>query len=105
MSKYQALTLRLIEEHGDSDVGIIFVYLLNVVKLKKFEWFLIPPDVPHAYLSGELVECMINSDNVVRGGLTPKLKDVKTLCEILPFQNPEQIPIKQGVVVFEDPQN
>lgn len=28
---------------------------------------------------------MINSDNVVRGGLTPKLKDIKTLLSILPF--------------------
>ena len=32
------------------------------------------------------MECMINSDNVVRGGLTPKLKDVETLCEILPYE-------------------
>ena len=31
------------------------------------------------------MECMINSDNVVRGGLTPKLKDVETLVEILPY--------------------
>ena len=31
------------------------------------------------------MECMINSDNVVRGGLTPKLKDVETLCDILPY--------------------
>ena len=29
---------------------------------------------------------MINSDNVVRGGLTPKLKDIKTLLSILPFE-------------------
>ena len=32
------------------------------------------------------MECMINSDNVVRGGLTPKLKDKTTLCEILPYE-------------------
>ena len=29
---------------------------------------------------------MINSDNVVRGGLTPKLKDVETLFSILDFK-------------------
>lgn len=31
-------------------------------------------NVPHAYLSGEAVECMATSDNVVRAGLTPKLR-------------------------------
>jgi mannose-6-phosphate isomerase len=58
---------------------------MNILHLKKGEWFLINPDVPHAYLKGELMECMVNSDNVVRGGLTPKLKDVDTLMKLLPF--------------------
>lgn len=31
-------------------------------------------NVPHAYVSGELVECMATSDNVIRAGLTPKLR-------------------------------
>ena len=31
-------------------------------------------NVPHAYLSGEAVECMATSDNVIRAGLTPKLR-------------------------------
>ena len=60
---------------------------MNILKLKKGEWFLITPDVPHAYLQGELMECMINSDNVVRGGLTPKTKDVETLLDILPYHD------------------
>jgi mannose-6-phosphate isomerase len=46
------------------------------------ESFVINPDEPHAYIQGELVEAMVNSDNVVRGGLTPKYKDTKTLCEV-----------------------
>lgn len=61
-------------------MGIIFVYLMNIVTLTTGQWFLIEAGVPHAYLQGELMECMINSDNVVRGGLTPKLKDKETLC-------------------------
>ena len=40
------------------------------------------PDEPHAYIQGELMEAMVNSDNVVRGGLTPKYKDTKTLVEV-----------------------
>lgn len=30
--------------------------------------------MPHAYISGQIVECMATSDNVVRAGLTPKLR-------------------------------
>ena len=29
---------------------------------------------PHAYVSGQIIECMATSDNVVRAGLTPKLR-------------------------------
>lgn len=32
------------------------------------------------------MECMACSDNVVRAGLTPKLKDVDTLCEMLDYR-------------------
>ena len=39
----------------------------------------------HVMFSGDLVECMANSDNVVRGGLTPKLKDKETLYHMLPY--------------------
>jgi mannose-6-phosphate isomerase len=40
---------------------------------------------PHAYVAGEIIECMACSDNVVRAGLTPKYKDVKTLVEMLTY--------------------
>ena len=43
---------------------------------------MIPPDEPHAYISGDLMEAMVSSDNVVRGGLTPKLKDKDTLVKV-----------------------
>ena len=42
-------------------------------------------NLPHAYLSGDCVECMACSDNVVRAGLTPKFMDVETLCEMLDY--------------------
>ena len=55
---------------------------------------MIPPHVPHAYIKGELCECMINSDNVVRGGLTPKQKDISTLLQILPYHDTrDQLPL------------
>ena len=42
-------------------------------------------NVPHAYLSGQLIECMATSDNVIRAGLTPKLRDTKVLCNSLTY--------------------
>lgn len=38
------------------------------------------------------MECMINSDNVVRGGLTPKMKDVNTLVSMLKYELKPIIP-------------
>lgn len=40
---------------------------------------------PHAYLSGELVEVMATSDNVIRAGLTPKFRDTAVLCDSLTY--------------------
>lgn len=39
----------------------------------------------HAYLSGDIIECMAASDNVVRAGFTPKFKDVATLVSMLTY--------------------
>ena len=41
---------------------------------------------PHAYISGDCVECMALSDNVIRAALTPKFKDVDTLCSSLHYR-------------------
>ncbi len=41
---------------------------------------------PHAYLQGELVECMASSDNVIRAGLTPKFKHADVLCQSLTYR-------------------
>lgn len=46
----------------------------------------LPANEPHAYLGGELVECMAASDNVIRAGLTPKFKHADVLCESLTYR-------------------
>ena len=51
---------------------------------------MISPDEPHAYIAGDLIEAMVNSDNVVRGGLTPKLKDTKVLMDMLIYEFKER---------------
>ncbi|KAF7996543.1 hypothetical protein HCN44_005667 [Aphidius gifuensis] len=74
--------------HADfpGDVGCFGIYFFNYVTLKPGEAIYLSPDEPHAYLSGDCVECMACSDNVVRAGLTPKLKDVPTLVEMLTYK-------------------
>ncbi len=66
---------------GNIDRGIFSIYLLNLVHLKKGEGIFQAAGVPHAYLEGQNVEIMANSDNVLRGGLSTKHIDVKELMK------------------------
>ncbi|CAM8941318.1 unnamed protein product [Rhodiola kirilowii] len=93
----EMLVLRL-EEQYPGDVGVISAFFLNYVRLKPGEALYIGANEPHAYLSGECVECMATSDNVVRAGLTPKPLDVQTLCSMLTYKQgyPE---ILKGVIL------
>ena len=67
------------------DVGVLSVFLLNIVDLEPGQCLFMGPNVPHAYITGDLIECMTSSDNVIRGGLTPKFKDVDTLVASLDY--------------------
>ncbi|RDX98733.1 Mannose-6-phosphate isomerase 1 [Mucuna pruriens] len=93
----EQLVLRL-EKQYPADVGVIAAFFLNHVKLNPGEALFLGANEPHAYLSGECVECMATSDNVVRAGLTPKHRDVQTLCSMLTYKqgSPE---ILRGVPV------
>jgi mannose-6-phosphate isomerase len=66
---------------GKIDRGIFSVYIFNLVQLKKGEAIFQDAGVPHAYLEGQNVEIMANSDNVLRGGLTSKHIDVAELLK------------------------
>ena len=72
-------------KYGPEDIGLVFVLILNLVHLEAGEAIYLDAGLPHAYLQGNIVECMSNSDNVVRAGLTPKLKDLGSLAEIIRF--------------------
>ena len=63
------------------DRGIFSIYLFNLVRLKKGEAVFQGAGLPHAYLEGQNVELMSNSDNVLRGGLTTKHIDVNELLK------------------------
>jgi mannose-6-phosphate isomerase len=93
---------------GNFDKGIFSIYFFNIVRLKKGEGIFQPAGVPHAYLEGQNVELMANSDNVLRGGLTPKHIDVAELLKHISFEGIEphvltaQEPIN-GEVIYQLP--
>ena len=59
--------------------------LLNRITLAPGEAIYLPAGNLHNYLHGVGVEVMANSDNVLRGGLTPKHVDVPELLRVLDF--------------------
>ena len=67
------------------DIGIISMFLLNFVRLNPGEAMFLPACQFHSYLHGAGIELMANSDNVLRGGLTPKYIDIPELLKIIDF--------------------
>ncbi|KAK3358691.1 mannose-6-phosphate isomerase [Lasiosphaeria hispida] len=78
------LVTRLHGQFGP-DYGLFVLFFLNYVTLEPGEALFLRADDIHAYVSGDIVECMASSDNVVRAGLTPKFKDVDTLVNMLTY--------------------
>lgn len=77
-------------EFPEGDHGLFGFFIFQFVRLKSGEAIEIKENTPHCYLYGDLVECMANSDNVVRAGLTNKYCDAETLIEMLNFKNTSQ---------------
>jgi mannose-6-phosphate isomerase len=68
------------------DIGVVSALLLNLVRLGAGEAIYLPAGNLHAYLGGTGVELMASSDNVLRGGLTPKHVNAAELLRILDFR-------------------
>jgi len=68
------------------DRGIFSIYFFNLLHLEPGEAIFQGAGLPHAYLEGQNVELMSNSDNVLRGGLTPKYVDVPELMKHIRFR-------------------
>jgi mannose-6-phosphate isomerase len=78
---------------GHHDRGILSIYLMNLVRLDPGQGTYLGAGRLHAYLEGIAVEIMANSDNVIRGGLTPKHVDVAELLRILRFEPERPVPL------------
>jgi mannose-6-phosphate isomerase len=98
-------TVAALADAYPGDPGIVISLLLNRVTLSRGEVLYLPAGNIHAYLSGLGVELMAASDNVLRGGLTPKHIDVPQLLSVLDF-TPLPVPLltpllrSPGVAVF-----
>lgn len=98
--------LRTIAADFPGDAGLVVALLMNLVVLQRGEAVFAPAGVLHAYQDGLGVELMAASDNVLRGGLTPKHIDVAELLDIVDT-TPGAVPlvpareVAAGVEVFD----
>lgn len=95
------LILRL-NKQFPKDIGLFCgCLLLNHVWLNAGEAMFLQAKDPHAYISGDIIECMAASDNVVRAGFTPKFKDVKNLVDMLTYSYESVEKQKMPLLPFE----
>ncbi|RKT36352.1 mannose-6-phosphate isomerase type 1 [Microbacterium sp. AG1240] len=100
-----ALSARLAEAYP-GDPGVVVALLMNLVSLRPGEAVFVPAGVLHAYVAGLGVELMAASDNVLRGGLTPKHIDVAELLSLVdaaPSPPPRLAPValEAGAELFD----
>ncbi len=85
-------SLRRVAERNQADPGVVVALLMNHIVLERGEGIFLRAGLLHAYLEGLGVEIMAASDNVLRGGLTPKHIDVDELLAILD-STPGEVPV------------
>jgi mannose-6-phosphate isomerase len=82
-----------------NDIGVLAPILLNLICLEPGQALFLDAGEFHAYLEGLGIELMANSDNVLRGGLTPKHVDVPELLRVLKFEDQDVFFLKPQEVV------
>lgn len=97
-----------LDEVFPGDRGILGALLMHRVRLQPGEAVYVPAGHMHAHLKGTGVEVMASSDNVIRGGLTPKHVDVGELVAVVDFapREPEilrPVPVSDGVELYSTP--
>ncbi len=90
----EAKTVLELGERYPGDAGVLASLLLNRVTLAPGDGIYLPAGNLHAYLEGVGVEVMANSDNVLRGGLTPKHVDVPELLRVLDFSPANDVVVR-----------
>ncbi len=86
LSETESIFLESRDLYGSRDPGLFLIFFLNLVHVGKNEGLFIAPGTPHAYVRGNAVECMAQSDNVVRAGLTRKPTDGQAFLDLMNCQ-------------------
>ncbi|KAL2870279.1 RmlC-like cupin domain-containing protein [Aspergillus lucknowensis] len=86
---------RLRKQYSESDNGtLVAVLLMNYITLGPGEAVCVPTDSIHAYLRGDILECMARSDNILATGFCPRptRNNVEIFARALSFKphNPEE---------------
>jgi mannose-6-phosphate isomerase len=93
--------LNLAEDYPD-DIGVLSPILLNLICLEPGQALFLGAGELHAYLAGLGIELMANSDNVLRGGLTPKHVDVAELLRVLQFKDRDVALLKPAASIANE---
>lgn len=98
--------LRSLARQYPNDPACLAALLLEIVELAPDDAVHLPAGNLHAYLSGAGIEVMAASDNVLRGGLTPKHVDIEELLTVLHFDagtppEPERRRVGPHVQVYD----
>jgi mannose-6-phosphate isomerase len=83
----EARTVLDLSERYPGDAGVLAALLLNRITLAPGEALFLAAGNLHSYQSGAGIELQASSDNVLRGGLTPKHVDVPELLRVLDFRS------------------
>lgn len=99
-------TVRRLARYYPGDPGVALSLLMHTVVLRRGEALYLPTGNIHSYQHGLAIEVMAASDNVLRGGLTPKHVDAAELMRVLdvrPLPEPRIHPTEPspGVLRFE----
>lgn len=82
------LAPRLADQYSEADPGILVALItMNFLVLEAGDSIYIPADGIHAYLSGDIIECMARSNNVLNTGFCPRAErsNIDLFCEFLSF--------------------
>ncbi|KAK5112000.1 hypothetical protein LTR62_004534 [Meristemomyces frigidus] len=94
------LAPRLAEQYSEADPGLLVALItMNYLVLQAGESIYIPADGIHAYLSGDIIECMARSNNVLNTGFCPRSErnnvDLFTSCLTFTPHSPEECMVKR----------
>ncbi|GAA6007096.1 hypothetical protein JCM11491_001507 [Sporobolomyces phaffii] len=90
-----------VKTYGEEDVGVLVsTCLMNLLRMKKGEGAWILADDLHAYVEGDIIECMANSDNMVAHGLgTEEQGGISTFVDMLSYRH---LPASSLLLKYED---